>query len=238
VSRVLVVDDHKIFADLLAFSIEAEDDFVCVGRATTVAQAIAMTDSLAPDIVLMDIGLPDGDGVRATARILEQHPNVRVLILTGSVDRNLFARAARAGAIAFLGKYGPLDEVLATLRGARAGIVTVNGTMLSLLMSPTLDEQPPAGDLPDLTAREDDVLQLLAQGQNIHKIARALSITVSNCRGHVRSLREKLGAHTQLAVVVKAGQAGLLPNLFADPALSGTQGAPGPRSAPRPVTSL
>jgi DNA-binding NarL/FixJ family response regulator len=217
-TRVLVVDDHTIFADLLAYSIDAEDDFVCVGRAATVAQAVALTDALAPDIVVMDIGLPDGDGVEATARIVEQHPEVRVLILTGSVDQNLFARAARAGAIAFLGKYDPLHEVLATLRGARAGAVIINNTLLSLLMSPTPDEQATSGDVPALTALERDILGLLAEGHDTARIARILSITMSTCRGQLRSLREKLDARTQLEVVVKATRAGLLPSAFAQPA--------------------
>lgn len=230
VSRVLVVDDHRIFADLLAYSIDAENDFECVGRATSVAQAIALTDSLKPDIVLMDIGLPDGDGVEATTRILEQHPGVRVLILTGSLDQNLFARAARAGAIGFLGKYGPLTEVLATLRGARAGAVIINSTLLSMLTSRAPNGSPTVGDAPDLTALERSVLGLLAEGHHIQRIAHALSITVGTCRGQVRSLREKLGAHTQLEVVVKAGRVGLLPSAFsssADPAP-----AVGPASRP------
>jgi DNA-binding NarL/FixJ family response regulator len=232
-TRVLIVDDHTIFADLLAYSIDAEDDFVCVGRAATVAQAIALTNSLAPDIVVMDIGLPDGDGVEATARIVEQHPGIRVLILTGSVDQNLFARAARAGAIAFLGKYDPLDEVLATLRGARAGAVIINATLLSLLMSPTPNGQGSSGDVPCLTALERDILGLLADGHDTARIARGLSITMSTCRGQIRSLREKLGARTQLEVVVKANRAGLLPSAFAKPA------APAPLAVTggRPVRS-
>jgi DNA-binding NarL/FixJ family response regulator len=230
-ARVLVVDDHTIFADLLAYSIDAEDDFVCVGRAMTVAQAIAMTESLRPDIVLMDIGLPDGDGVDATARIVERHPHMRVLILTGSVDQDLFARSARAGAIAFLGKYGPLDEVLATLRGARAGTVIVNSTLLSMFSSPTPAGRSPEADGPELTALERDVLWLLAEGHDMARIARKLSITVSTCRGQLRSLREKLGAHSQLEVVVKANRAGLLPSTFGKPAV------PAPRDAGRPVGS-
>jgi DNA-binding NarL/FixJ family response regulator len=230
-TRVLVVDDHTIFADLLAYSIDAQDDFVCVGRASTVAQAIAMADSLTPDIVLMDIGLPDGDGVDATARIVEQHPQMRVLILTGSVDQNLFARSARAGAIAFLGKYGPLDEVLATLRGARAGTVIVNSTLLSMFSSPTPAGRSPEADGPELTALEQDVLDLLAEGHDMTRIARTLSITVSTCRGQLRGLREKLGAHSQLEVVVKANRAGLLPTSFGKPAV------PAPRRDGRPVGS-
>jgi DNA-binding NarL/FixJ family response regulator len=232
-TRVLVVDDHTIFADLLAYSIDAEHDFECVGRAATVAQAIAMADSLAPEIVVMDIGLPDGDGVEATARIVARHPDIRVLILTGSVDQNLFARAARAGAIAFLGKYDPLDEVLATLRGARAGAVIINNTLLSLLMAPTRDEQGSPGDAPSLTALERDVLGLLAEGHDTARIARVLSITMTTCRGQLRSLREKLDARTQLEVVVKAGRAGLLPSAFVEPALPGL----GAGAASRPVIS-
>lgn len=209
-TRVLIVDDHRTFADLLAFSLDAEDDFQCVGRASTVADAMRLTDELLPDVVMMDIGLPDGNGIAATAEILRRHPEVRVLILTAFVDQTMFARAAQAGASAFLVKDGGLDEVLSALRGARAGTVIINSELLSSLAVPAPSSRAAEPMARTLTARELDVLRLLAEGEDVRRIAKALGITVSTCRSQVKSLREKLGAHTQLEAVVKATRAGLL----------------------------
>ena len=223
-TSVLIVDDHRTFADLLAFSLNAEDDFQCVGRAATVTDALRLTDELVPDVVMMDIGLPDGNGIAATQQILERHPEVRVLILTAFVDQTMFARAARAGASAFLVKDGGLDEVLAALRGARAGTVIVNNELLSTLASPARGGAH--GPTPTLTPRELDVLRLLAEGQDVRRIAKSLGITLSTCRSQVKSLREKLGAHTQLEAVVKATRAGLLEETLP------TSPVPAPRHPP------
>jgi DNA-binding NarL/FixJ family response regulator len=209
-TRVLLVDDHRTFADLLAFSLDSEDDFTCVGRAGTVAEALALTDQLRPDIVVMDISLPDGDGLAATGEIIARHPRVRVILLTAFGDATLVRRAARAGASGFLVKDGGLPEVLSALRAAHDGILIVNSRLLSSMAAP---EPQPRRGAPSLTARESKILDLLADGQDVRDIARTLSISLTTCRGQVKRLREKLGARTQLEAVVTAARLGLLSSL-------------------------
>ena len=118
---VLVVDDHDTFAELLVGALDREVDLVCVGHATTGGEGVAMVDRLGPDVVLMDIQLPDMDGFAATEQILAADGTVRVVMLTAHASAHLVARAARAGACAFLHKTGHLSDVLTTVRTARTG---------------------------------------------------------------------------------------------------------------------
>lgn len=208
--RVLIVDDHRTFAELMAFSLDAEDDFVCVGRAETVREAVALADALEPDVVVMDYRLPDGDGIGATTRILARHPQMRVLMLTAYAEPEVFARAAAAGVSGFLVKDGALADVLSALRAARCGNVTVTGELLAHLTDRAQSKRGDGNVAPVLTAREDMVLRLLADGQDVRAIASTLTISVNTCRDHVKRLREKLGAHSQLQAVATAARMGML----------------------------
>ena len=206
-TTVVVVDDHRTFSDLLAMALGAEPDFECVGKATSVATALAMVEDLRPDLVLMDVRLGDGDGVAATAELTRSYPDLRVVVLTAHADLALMKRAADAGACCLLPKDGSLPDMLEALRRSRRGGITVHPELLKAL---TMSAPPQMPQLPTLTRREHDVLMKLAIGLDARAIAKHLGISVNTCRGYVKSLMLKLGAHSQLEAVVIATTNGLV----------------------------
>lgn len=206
VRRVLVVDDHRTFAELLSFALEAEDDLECVGTATSMAEALVMTERLAPDLVTMDVQLGDGDGLAAAALLTRKFPDLRVVVLTAFVDGPLMRRAIDAGACALLPKDGSLPEMLQALRSAERGGFSVEPTLLMSLAGRGVPRQRP----PVLTQREQEVLQMLADAQDARVIAKELGISLSTCRGYVKSVLAKLGAHSQLEAVVIGMRQGLI----------------------------
>jgi DNA-binding NarL/FixJ family response regulator len=205
---VLVVDDHAIFADLLAMALDAQPDFTCIGTAASVAKALTIVDELRPDVVLMDVRLGDGDGVAATAELTAMYPDLRVVVLTAHTDTALMQRAADAGACCLLPKDGSLSDMLHALRSSRQGGLVVHPALLKSLVK----SQPRANKdyLPPLTRRERDVLAMLADGSDTRAIAKSLKLSINTCRGYVNSLLVKLGAHSQLEAVVIATNHGLV----------------------------
>jgi len=204
---VLVVDDHTTFSDLLALALAGEPDLTCVGTASRVAEAFAMVDRLRPDLVVMDVRLGDGDGVDATAELTRAYPGLRVVVLTAHTDPALMQRAADAGACCLLLKNGSLPDMLAALRTSRRGGLVVGPALLRVLIA----SQPLEGDfLSPLTRREREVLRMLAGGSDARAISKDLGISVHTCRGYLKNLLLKLGAHSQLEAVVIATRHGLV----------------------------
>lgn len=212
-TRVMVVDDHQTFAELLAGALDREPDLVSVGHATTAAEAILMRREVKPDVVMMDLRLADSDdGFAATQQITDEAPWTRVIVLTAQSGGVEVARARRAGACAYLLKDGSLADLLRTLRGATVGRFEYDPALR--ISDPTISG--PGGWLidaiaPTLTQREHDVLALLAEGDDVRSIARRLAVTEATCRGYVKSLLVKLDAHSQLQAVVAGWRLGLLP---------------------------
>lgn len=209
--RVLVVDDHQTFADLLALALDGQSALTCVGRARTAADALRLVDELRPDVVLMDVGLPDLDGIAATERLHRRHPDVRVVVLTARTEPALLGQAMAAGAVGFLAKDGALNDVLHALRAAHYGTTTVSAHLLTGLLATAPAQAPQAAAPGGLTGREYEVLRLMSQGQDVRAVARALGMTPHTCRGHVKRLLAKLDAHSQLEAVAIATRRGLLP---------------------------
>lgn len=207
VRTVLVVDDHRSFADLLAMALSREPDLHCVGTAVGAAQGLAMADELRPDVVVMDIEMPHQNGITATWSLRERVPEVAVVVVTAHRDPQWMVRAAQAGASAFMPKDGSLDEMLVALRTARPGNLVVAPS--AFRAGETVATA--AEGVPALTPRERDVLLHLAQGLAPKAIARLLSISVHTCRGYVKSLLAKLGVRSQLEAVVRAQELGLVP---------------------------
>jgi DNA-binding NarL/FixJ family response regulator len=205
--RVVVIDQHRIFAELLSMVMAGEPDLECVGHAQTVSAGLALSEELRPDVVVIDERLGDGDGVEAAARLAARDPALRVLLLTARVDRSLLHRAAVAGACALVPKDGELTAMLQAVRTARRGSFMVHPELLrQLVASPDI----PAPRTPPLTAREQSVLQLLAGGAEVRVIANELGISINTCRSHVKSLLSKMGAHSQLEAVAAATRHGLV----------------------------
>ena len=205
--RVVVIDDHRVFAELLSMALTAEPDFECVGHAQSVPEGVALVADTAPDIVLMDVRLGDHDGIAATAELTAADRDLRVVVLTAYVDRGLLQRAGAAHACALLPKDGNLAEMLQVLRTAHRGGFTVHPELLRRLVVPA---EVPEQRFPELTNREREVLQMLASGLEARVIARQIGISLSTCRGYIRSVLGKVGAHSQLEAVAIAMRHGLI----------------------------
>ncbi|HWS31550.1 MAG TPA: response regulator transcription factor [Actinoplanes sp.] len=211
---VLVVDGHQTFAELLGHALAGQPDLHCVGYARTGAEAIRLAAELTPHVIVMDPELSDADGIAITELIRVRQPDSRVVILTASEDQTLVRRATTAGAAGFISKNGALGDVLNALRTAHRGSMTVSTDILARLLRSTTP--PVAGQRGSiltpggLTAREDEVLQLMAAGLDARAVARRLGISVHTCRGYQKAVLAKLGAHSQLEAVAIATRRGLV----------------------------
>ncbi len=208
VTRVLVVDDHRTFAELLSRALDAEPDLTCVGYAQDSAEAVQLVPELAPDIVIMDLQLPDRDGITTTAELMRTHPDLKVLILTAHAGPNEMARAGAAGASGFLTKDGALTDVLDALRSARRGSLILPPSVLASFA--TRGVVPPTRGDVGLTPRELEVLQLLGQGRDPRAISKEIGVSMHTCRGYIKAILAKLDVHSQLEAVVVGTRLGLI----------------------------
>jgi DNA-binding NarL/FixJ family response regulator len=207
---VLVVDDHQTFAELLAIALQGEQSLSYVGHARTSAEARELVSRLRPEVVLMDVQLPDLDGISTTERLVAEYPELRVVILTAHAEPSLIARAAVAGACGFLPKDGALRDVLQALRTAHRGGMVVPSHLLAGALNAGAARSGGPAPTSMLTSREHDVLRLMARGLDARAIAGDLGISVHTCRGYVKSILSKLDTHSQLEAVMKAIRLGLL----------------------------
>ena len=217
VISVLVVDDHRSFGEAIGIAVDVQDDLTCLGVAATLSEGLRMVDQHRPDVVLMDVRLPDGDGIEGTRLVKERAPATDVLVLTAHTDLEVMTRAATVGASGFLPKETPVADVLHAIRTAASGAaMLVEATALGAILQQIRDPQPPVptpdpGATLGLTQREREILGLLGEGMDPKTIARNLEISVHTCRGHVKSILAKLNVHSQLEAVVVAARQGLLP---------------------------
>jgi DNA-binding NarL/FixJ family response regulator len=207
-TSILIVDDHRSFADLLAGALNIIPGLHCVGTAASAAEGIARAAELQPDIVVMDIEMPRQDGLQATRRIREVAPDTVIAVVTGHNDPAWISRAAQAGASAFIPKGGSLTEMIDILgRVCHGQMIVAPSTFDAGLSTPQQSDRTPA---PLLTPRELEVLAYLGKGMSVHSISQVLGISLNTCRGHVKSLHAKLGASSQLEAVIKAQNLGLI----------------------------
>jgi len=207
--RILIVDDHNTFAELLAEALDREADLCTVGSANNGRRAIELCDTLRPDLVVLDYHLPDDSGLSVAALILAQAPATRIVMLTGDPTPEVLERAASIGVCAFLPKDGSLIGMLDTLRHARVGGFMVHPSLVAQLSAQwRLHEYNPA--VQALTRRELEVLHLMARGNDVRANALTLGISENTCRGYVKSILAKLEVHSQLEAVVSATRLGLV----------------------------
>jgi len=205
---VAIVDDHVMVAEMLSQVIAREDDLNLVGVAGTVAGAIVLTERERPDVILMDFQLPDGDGIEAVRSILERWPATNIVMLSGIGASDLLARAVEAGCVGLLGKDRPVEDVVASVRSAARGEVVIRSDDFAGLLS-KLRKSPEQNTL-FLTARELEVLKLLARAHTTEKIGDELFISVNTVRNHVANILSKLGAHSKLEAVAIAAREKLI----------------------------
>lgn len=209
--RVLIVDDHEVFATSLALVLDAERDLDAVGVAGTIQRARQLITTSRPDVVLLDHRLPDGDGVSSIGELRALRPAVRVVVLTASAADHVLIAAIEAGASGFVSKTRSLGEVTSAVRAAATGEAVISPEMLSRLL-PRLSRGS-TGAHQDLTEREREVLGLLAGGMTNAAIAERLVVSVHTVRNHVANLSAKLGAHSKLEALSIAVRDGLLPDV-------------------------
>ena len=208
--RVLIVDDHRTITDLVSMALDAEPDLECVGAAHNKDEARALATLHDPDIMLVDVDLKSEDGLDLAAEMLEVRPELRVVVLTAHGDRKVLRRAASIGVCALVPKDGSLPELLYCVRRARPGGFIVPPGLLQTLVVEKSDQHGSVATSAVLTPREQVVLDLLADGRDVRRIASELCISTNTCRGYVKTLLSKLGAHSQLEAVVIARTQGLV----------------------------
>lgn len=208
--KVLVVDDHRAFADLLAFALSTIPGIGCVGTAATGAEAITMAVDLRPDVIVMDIEMPQQDGLATTRRILGLIPDAVIVVVSAHRDAEWVVRAAQAGASAFAPKDGSLEEILDVLWRVRPGSMLVAPSAFAGGAPPAQARPAAGGPVPSLTQREREVLAWLGRGLQPKEIAQLLGISVHTARDYVKSLHTKLGVRSRVEAVVKAQQLNLI----------------------------
>jgi NarL family two-component system response regulator LiaR len=189
--RVLVVDDHAVVRSGIEYSLLALDDIQIVGSVSSGAEAIQVCSQLHPDVILMDMMMPEMDGVSATREVLRRCPNAQVIALTSFQEGDLVQRALQAGAISYLLKDVGMEELAQAIRAAASGqAILAPGAAKALA-----DAAKKPHELGfDLTDREREVLSLIADGKSNAEIAEILSISLSTARFHVSTILSKLGA--------------------------------------------
>jgi DNA-binding NarL/FixJ family response regulator len=196
--RVLVVDDHQTFADLLAWSLDSLPDVECIGTASSAAEALRLVVDLEPSVVVMDIQMPGTDGIAATRQLRRVSPQTAVAVVTAHHDGEWVLRAAQAGASAFIGKGGPFAEMVELIRAARPGRMVVAASVQCVNA-----QRAPRGADPrqELTERELEVLGYIGRGLPTKSIARVMGISVHTCRGYVKSVYLKLHVRSRIEAV-------------------------------------
>jgi DNA-binding NarL/FixJ family response regulator len=216
--RVLLADDQALLRGTFRLLIDSCDDMEVVGEAANGQEAIALTRARRPDVVLMDIRMPDTDGLTATAAICEDPAlaGTRVLVLTMFETEEYVAQALRKGASGFLGKYVTTDTLLAGIRTVASGEALLSPGATRALITRFLTAPPPgtslvaAETLKELTPREREITAWAAEGLSNAEIAAKLVLSVLTVRTHIHRAMAKLGARDRAQLVVIAYQTGLV----------------------------
>jgi DNA-binding NarL/FixJ family response regulator len=206
--QILVADDHPIVRDGLVAILSTQADFEVVGEASTGSEAAQLYARLRPDVVLMDLEMPEMDGLAALAQVREIDQDARVIIFTAFDTDERILDAVRAGAAGYLLKGAPRDDVFKAVRIVHAGGSLLEPVVASKLMQQISREQEVGSEA--LTPREQQVVQMLARGLQNKEIAVELSISERTVKFHVSSILAKLGAGNRTEAVALAAQKGLV----------------------------
>ncbi|MBI5032785.1 MAG: response regulator transcription factor [Chloroflexi bacterium] len=217
---VLLADDHHVVREGLATIVDLEDDMTVVGQAGDGVEAVRLTLERNPDVVLMDLQMPNLDGTQAIQHIRRERPNVRVLILTTFANEDHVLAGINAGAHGYLLKDATPEQLLQSIRAVSRGEAVLGSMVAATVLTKfrsmigRTENTPPAEPSEEppslLTPRERDVLSLLAQGMSNQSIADTLVVSVPTVKVHVSNILEKLGASNRTEAVADARRLGLL----------------------------
>jgi NarL family two-component system response regulator LiaR len=202
--RVFLVDDHEMVRSGLAVFLDGFDDLVLVGEAANGQQAVDLCAGLQPDVVLMDLMLPDISGIEATRLIRQANPAVRVIALTSFHDDTLVQTALQAGANGFLFKNASVDELADAIRVVHSGKPVLSAEATQALIGLATSPPGPSTQRFDLTERERQVLALVVKGLTNRQIAARLSLSPSTVKAYVSNILSKLGVASRTEAVVLA----------------------------------
>lgn len=208
--RVLVVEDHRAVAELIEIGLAKHADIEVVGIAHDGQSAERLAAELRPDVILMDQHLAGTSGSDVALRIRQANGNVAIVVLTGDDSDDAMLSAVEAGASGFLLKSGPASDIVDAVRLAAAGETTIPAGTLTRLFALRRRREEALRDRPTLTAREQEVLHLMASGADNKTIAARLTLSIHTVRNHVESILEKLEAHSKLEALAKAYELGIL----------------------------
>ena len=208
--RVLVVDDHPLYRDGMRGLLESVEGMEVVGEATSGEEAIELSESLQPDVVLMDIQMPGINGIDATRRILQHSPDKAILMVTMFEDDDSVFAAMRAGARGYLLKDSRGEKVAVAIRAVAGGEAIFSPGIARRMMS-FFSQAPtaPQRAFPELTVREEELLSLIAQGRTNQEIAKELFLSLKTVRNHVSNIYLKLQVADRSQAVIRAREAGL-----------------------------
>ena len=199
--RVMLVDDHNVVRSGLATFLRAYDDLELVGEAKNGAEAVSLCRQRIPDVVLMDLMMPEMDGIAATRAILAERPEIKVIAMTSFEDQELVQGVLAAGAIGYLIKNVTSDELSRAIRDAVSGKPTLSPEAARVLIQATRPTRQPSFDL---TERETEVLHLVVQGYSNQKIADAMVISLATVKAHISSILSKMQVSSRAEAIANA----------------------------------
>jgi DNA-binding NarL/FixJ family response regulator len=212
--RALIVDDEALVRSALRVFLQGADDIVVVGEASDGDDALQLIEGSRPDVVLMDVQMPRMNGVEATTKLKARFPAVHVIALTTFSSESALIPMLRAGASGFLVKDTDPDDIVEAVRQARDGEYVLSRRVTSQLVSSVLESPPltsvQLGPSEQLTPRERDVVELLAQGKSNAEIAKALFLSEATVKAHLGQVMAKWGVRDRVQALIRAVQAGIV----------------------------
>ena len=210
--KILIADDHLIIRQGLRLILETETDFEIVGEASDGAEAVSLCKKLKPNVVLMDLRMPNMDGLTAIEKLRDEQPEVAVIILTTFNEDELMLRGLQAGARGYLLKDTDRSTLFATIRAAARGETLLKPEIMARVLSQA--NAPKTKSKSDstfnLTDREQEVLESVARGERSKEVAAHLGISERTVKAHLASIYSKLGVDSRAAAIAVAAQKGLL----------------------------
>ena len=202
---VAMIEDHQILVDSLGLMLRYEDDIQFLGAAASLSDGINLVQTCTPEVLLLDVGLPDGNGLDLIPEIVETSPKTNIIVLTSLSDEATLMRVIDSGISGFVSKNSQLSDLLATIRKAAEGeIVIPTSLLMGLLMRMPRDKAAAFREEKGwerLTLREQEILGMLAMGTTGNEIADELHIAPLTVRTHIRNLMSKMGVHSRLEAV-------------------------------------
>ena len=207
--RLMLADDHKMLREGLRRSM-AERGFDVVGEARDGGEAVDLAAALRPDVILMDVSMPDIDGVEATRQIKERYPDIRIVMLTMHADQDVLADAIRAGANGYLVKDCSTDEIASAIETVAGGETALSPRLAASMLAEVRRQENEADTTRIITKREEEVLQHIADGCSTPEVAEKLFISQKTVKNHLASIYQKLDARDRTQAVLQAVRMGIV----------------------------